>query len=323
MDTANKEARKRKATSRLEESTEALTKKLKEAQNRRQYVPSASETSAPSRLSTPLTTQPGTPSENVENDDDDNINNNPIELISDDNNDPTENGDGVEGDSVEKGSVNTQEALGEANYTSCEHQLISIIDKLYKTYKSPIYVFYLPPVFKVENGKRYQVFRCAAKQCFTLGGHVIKRNMDTTDATSTSNLKAHAKKCFGDEAVAAASGVRNLRVARDVMKDKINLKRSGSLAVAFERAGQQRVTYSTKPPTPVEVRANHVLWMCESKRAFELVKDRGYHLNMKSGRPQQYIPSPTTVSRDVREVFLVGRKLVAKVLRVCCVQNHA
>jgi hypothetical protein len=61
----------------------------------------------------------------------------------------------------------------------------SPIDKLYKTFKSPIYVFYLTPIFKVENRKHYQTFKCAAKECRT-GGHIVKRNMDTGDATSTS-----------------------------------------------------------------------------------------------------------------------------------------
>ncbi|KAH9976498.1 hypothetical protein BJV74DRAFT_755985, partial [Russula compacta] len=164
--------------------------------------------------------------------------------------------------------------------------------KLYKSYKSPIYVFYLPPVFKVENRKHYQVFQCAAKQCVTLGGHVIKRNMDTADAMSISNLKAHVKKCFGGEVVAATSGVRNLIAAQDVMKDKVMLKCSSLIAVTFEKAGQQKVTYSTKPTTPIEVCTNHTGW------------------------PQQYIPSPTRVSQDVWEVFLLGWKLIATVLQM-------
>lgn len=97
---------------------------------------------------------------NVEDDNHDNDNNYTIDLQSDDdpdNPDPDNNGENtVEGAGVEKGSINSQEGLGKANCISCEHQLISnIVDKLYKTYKSPIYVFYLPPVFKFENKKHY------------------------------------------------------------------------------------------------------------------------------------------------------------------------
>ena len=150
----------------------------------------------------------------------------------------------------------------------------------------------------------------------TVGGHVIKRNKDTADATSTSNLKAHALKCFGEDAVTAAMDVKNLKAARDVMKDKVSLRRSGSIAVAFQRAGTEKITYSTTPATTLEVRANHVRWMCESKRPFAIAKDGGYHRNMKIGWPHQYIPSPETISRDVRVVFVEARKHMSRLLKV-------
>jgi hypothetical protein len=37
---------------------------------------------------------------------------------------------------------------------------------------------------------------------------------------------------------------------------------------------------------------------------------------MKTGRPEYYLPSPSTVSRDVRLVFARTRKHVAKMLQV-------
>ena len=55
MDTA----RKRKATTRLEESDKAFAKRLKDGQNQHQQVQSASETLT-SEISTPVT-RPGTP----------------------------------------------------------------------------------------------------------------------------------------------------------------------------------------------------------------------------------------------------------------------
>ena len=36
---------------------------------------------------------------------------------------------------------------------------------------------------------------------------------------------------------------------------------------------------------------------------------------MKTGRPEYYIPSPTTVSRDVKKVFVNVRKRLAKMLQ--------
>jgi hypothetical protein len=81
----------------------------------------------------------------------------------------------------------------------------------------------LPLIFKEEDLKHYQVFRCAAKECTTVGGHIVKQNMDTAHATSTSNLKAHAMKCFGEDAVMVAMDVKNLKEAQNVMKDKVTL----------------------------------------------------------------------------------------------------
>ena len=37
---------------------------------------------------------------------------------------------------------------------------------------------------------------------------------------------------------------------------------------------------------------------------------------MKTGRPEYYIPSPETISRDVRNVFVNVRKRIAKMLQV-------
>jgi hypothetical protein len=37
---------------------------------------------------------------------------------------------------------------------------------------------------------------------------------------------------------------------------------------------------------------------------------------MKTGRPEYYIPSPSTVSRDVKQVFVRVRKRMAKMLQV-------
>jgi hypothetical protein len=38
---------------------------------------------------------------------------------------------------------------------------------------------------------------------------------------------------------------------------------------------------------------------------------------MKTGRPGYRLPSPQTVSRDVKSVFLKVRKRIAKTLQVC------
>ena len=63
-------------------------------------------------------------------------------------------------------------------------------------------------------------------------------------------------------------------------------------------------------------RAEIVRWVSESKRPFSIVEDRGFQALMKTGRPGYYIPSATTVSRDVKKVFVNVRKRMAKMLQV-------
>lgn len=56
--------------------------------------------------------------------------------------------------------------------------------------------------------------------------------------------------------------------------------------------------------------------MAENKRAFAVVKDRAFLSLMKTGRPEYEIPSPATVSRDVKRVFARVRGRVARMLAV-------
>ena len=57
-------------------------------------------------------------------------------------------------------------------------------------------------------------------------------------------------------------------------------------------------------------------WVAESKRPFQVVNDRGFQMLMKTGRPDFYIPSAETVSRDVKNVFVRVRQRIAKMLQV-------
>ena len=57
-------------------------------------------------------------------------------------------------------------------------------------------------------------------------------------------------------------------------------------------------------------------WVAESKRPFQIVNDQGFQSLMKTGRHEYHIPSMHTVSRDVKQAFIEGRKRVAKMLQV-------
>ena len=61
--------------------------------------------------------------------------------------------------------------------------------------------------------------------------------------------------------------------------------------------------------------AEIVRWVSESIRPFEIVQDRGFQALMKTGRPEYYIPSSRTVSRDVKQVFVRACKRIAKMLQ--------
>ena len=64
------------------------------------------------------------------------------------------------------------------------------------------------------------------------------------------------------------------------------------------------------------LRAEIVQWVAESKQPFKVVSDRGFKSLMKTGRPEYRLPSPQTVSRDVKHVFVNVCKRIAKMLQV-------
>lgn len=66
--------------------------------------------------------------------------------------------------------------------------------------------------------------------------------------------------------------------------------------------------------TDVANSAEIVRWVAENLRPFNIVNDRGFRSLMKTGRPNYHIPSPATVSRDVKLVFAKTRERVACML---------
>lgn len=138
--------------------------------------------------------------------------------------------------------------------------------------------------------------------------------MDKGDAKSTSNMRKHAKKCWGEDVVTSADKAKNANEVRaTTVKGMLDPQ---SITAAFERKGKGKVQYSHRQHTKTESRAEIVRWVAESKRPFEVVADRGFQSLMKTGRPEYYIPSPTTVSRDVKKVFANARQRMAKMLQV-------
>ena len=57
-------------------------------------------------------------------------------------------------------------------------------------------------------------------------------------------------------------------------------------------------------------------WVAEDKRPFQVITDRALNSLMKTGRPECYMPSAETISRDVKKVFNGVCKQIAKMLQV-------
>lgn len=91
------------------------------------------------------------------------------------------------------------------------------------------------------------MFKCAGPRCKS----EIRRNTETKDATSTSNLRTHVQRCWGEEAFKAAEFAQSSTEAR---KEVEAYMRTGDIKQSFLRAGKGKVTYSTRQHTSVETR---------------------------------------------------------------------
>ncbi|KAI1789295.1 hypothetical protein LXA43DRAFT_893148 [Ganoderma leucocontextum] len=153
-------------------------------------------------------------------------------------------------------------------------------------WKSTIYAFYDPtPTVEYVSTRRSHVFHCLGRGCKAK----VRRFLDTKDYNSTSNMRQHTIKCWGEEAVEAASAAANVSEAREKIVGGI--LKNGSITAHFQRKAGE-VTYSVRQHTRTEAR-----------------------MLMKTGRPGYHLPSPSTVARDVKEVFKKTRSRVAKMLQ--------
>jgi hypothetical protein len=217
---------------------------------------------------------------------------------------------------LQDGIETEEEQLSTCHIFYTEKIFITSTERLSKKWTSPIYAFYKPiPRIETVEGRRCHVFECAGKTC----KYSCRRYLDKGDANSTGNLRKHVKGCWGEEALRSAEAIGNVDEARDKVVNSLN--RSGSITASFERAGKGTITYSNRQHTKTETRTEIVRWVSENLRPFRIVRDRAFQCLMKTGRPGYYIPSPSTVSRDVKVVFAKTRKRIAKLLQVLI--NHS
>ena len=125
-----------------------------------------------------------------------------------------------------------------------------------KEWNAPIYAFFnATPMIQYTNGRRSHVFECLAKNCRGKGRdqRCVNRFLDKKDAKSTSNLRKHAKICWGEETVEAADETRDVNLAKKIVAKHGSLK-DGSLTTVFERNGKGKVSYSHRQHTKAETK---------------------------------------------------------------------
>ena len=129
------------------------------------------------------------------------------------------------------------------------------IEQLMKDWSAPVYAFFKPiPTIDHIEGRRVHIFTCTAKSCKGKGrnGRDVRRFLSTSDSTSTSNLRRHAKVCWSEATIKAAGRAKDAHAARSVLAK--SYLRDSSITAAFERIGKESVTYSHRQHTRTKSR---------------------------------------------------------------------
>jgi hypothetical protein len=82
---------------------------------------------------------------------------------------------------------------------------------------------------------------------------VVRRYLDTGDRSSTSNMRKHAKLCWGEGTVAAACNGGDATDARRGIQ-AAKQETDGSITAVFERTGKGKVSYSHRQHTKTQTR---------------------------------------------------------------------
>jgi hypothetical protein len=123
---------------------------------------------------------------------------------------------------------------------------ISTIERMKKKWNAPIYGFFgATPDIEYKDNRRAHLFRCSAKGCSTVVRRFVGRD------ASTSNLIKHAKKCWGDDTVKAASDAKDAHEVRETVVGSI--LKDGSITAVFARKTKE-VAYSHRQHTKMETK---------------------------------------------------------------------
>ncbi|THH20278.1 hypothetical protein EW146_g1036 [Bondarzewia mesenterica] len=192
---------------------------------------------------------------------------------------------------IDEDGTESESTLSEKAGSSEPENLDVELDRLAKHWISPIYAFFEPkPMIEYIVGHHCHSFKCLGKSCKKR----IRRYLDKADATSTSNMCKHVASCWGS---AVLEDIMSFKMADNARDSVVKTLWTGTITEAFEQKGKGKVTYLHRQHTKSETRAKIVHWV-------------------STGRPEHYIPSPSTVSRDVRLIFANCRKQILKMLQV-------
>ncbi|TFK81274.1 hypothetical protein K466DRAFT_502420, partial [Polyporus arcularius HHB13444] len=118
---------------------------------------------------------------------------------------------------------------------------------LRKNWTAPIYGLYRADVkAAIIDGDRCHIFTCS--RC----NHSVNRFLETKDCGSTSNLRLHAKGCWGKDVVSRLEKTKNLHESRKAAKGFL---KTGKLTEYFcSQKGDHIVTYQQQTLTRMEMR---------------------------------------------------------------------
>ncbi|KAL1725340.1 hypothetical protein EV714DRAFT_221514, partial [Schizophyllum commune] len=177
--------------------------------------------------------------------------------------------------------------------------------RMMKNWTSPIYVFFhaVPEIEQPEYIPLRALLVVSSSNLNKGCSKRIRRYLDTGDKVSTSNMTRHAITCWGKRAVDVAQSYETATAAQESVTTP--MKKDGDIKLSFECKGKGKITYTTRPHTKTEI----------NFRPFAVVEDDGFKRLMKTGQPDHYIPSCSTVSRDVKRVFVKTRTRIARMLQ--------
>jgi len=183
-----------------------------------------------------------------------------------------------------------------------------IVECLQTNWHSAVYGFFQAKVsVGHDEGHKYHFFKCASVKCKGKGQKGVRHYLD---------LKDHAVKCFGQDAV-KATFKKTQSGGRDV-----------SIFTVFAHQGQQPVKISHRTHITEESRwvldsyfecshlrnnrAHIVRWCAKNNCPHRIIKDCQFEILMKAGQPGTSLPSPITVSCNIKAAFEHCRECIDK-----------